>query len=158
MEYGVVQRVASVYGTVYFNDLKSGNVGVSIGAGNGYLLQVVHGNVYPTIRNPVHDRPRRDGGIVRKFWKGAKFIEFEGTIIADNPIKRQTLVDHLLGVLDPLLELSGAYYWTPPGAIERSHTVFLFEPASVLSQSESPAAPKTFSFILIAGNTDTEVG
>ena len=157
MEYGTVQSITTSTGFVLFNNLQSdGGMGLGLGTGNGYLLQSVTGNAYPVIRNPVSNRPQKDGGIVHPFWKGAKMIEFTGLVIATTTAKRQTLDDHLRGSLDVLLSETGTYAWTPPGASQRTHTVRLFEPVQILLSGDPNAAPKTFTFTLIAGETDTE--
>ena len=162
MEFGVTQSITTSRGFILFNNLQSdGGMGLNLGTGNGYLLQAVRRNVYPTIRNPVDNRPQKHGGIVHPFFKGAKFIEFEGYVIATTAAKRQTLDDHMRGSLDPLLEETGTYRWTPPSTAQRSHTVRLFEPVSIVAfpgPGGVNAAPKTFSFILIVGKTDTEAG
>ena len=163
MEYGSAQSILTSTGLVVFNNLQSdGGMGLNLGTGNGYLLQVVRGNAYPQIRNPVSNKPQKDGGIVHPFFKGAKMIEFDGLVIATTAAKRQTLDDHLRGSLDILLSESGTYTWTPPGAANRSHTIYLFEPVTILPAggggvAGTNAAPKTFAFTLIAPKTDTEL-
>ena len=162
MEYGNSHSILTSRGFVLFNNLQSdGGMGLSLGSGNGYLLQAVGGGVYPQIRNPVQNRPQKDGGIVRPFWKGAKYIEFDGLVIATTAAKRQTLDDHLRGSLDVLLYENGTWSWTPSGTTARTHTVRLFEPVEILpSGGGGPggvnAAPKTFTFTLIAGEMQSE--
>ena len=162
MEYGVTQSILTSRGYVLFNNLWSdGGMGLNLGTGNGYLLQRVGGNVYPMIRNPVDNRPQKHGGIVHPFWKGAKAVEFEGLVVATTPANRQTLDDHMKGALDVLLGEDGTYSWTPPSAAQRQHTVRLFEPVSILGYPGAggqTAAPKTFTFTLIAAKTSTEPG
>lgn len=162
MEYGVTQSITTSRGFVLFNNLQSdGGMGLGLGTGNGYLLQAIRRAVFPTLRNPTSNRPQKHGGIAHPFFKGAKFIEFEGLVVATTAAKRQTLDDHMRGSLDPLLEENGVYAWTPPGATERTHNVRLFEPVSIVGYpgvGGQNAGPKTFAFILIVGDTLNEAG
>lgn len=161
MEYGNPHSITTSRGFVRFNHWTSdGGMGLGLGSGNGYQLQMIRGAVYPHIRNPLSNRPQKDGGIVHPFWKGAKLIEFEGLIFASSNANRTELVDHLSGSLDVLLYEEGTWAWTPAGAAERTHTVRLFEPVQVLpggsTQGGATAADKTFEFTLIAAEMHDE--
>ena len=163
MEYGTPQTLSSSYGTLSFN-VEGAGLGLP---GCMFLLQGIAGNVYPTIRNPTEDRPQRDGGIQHPFFKGAKYIEMDGLVVAMTPSNRTTMDDHMRGVTDPLLREDGTYTWAVPTAdyptpgTNRSHTVRLFETVEILGSGDSAgpsAEPKTFHFVLIAYGVTGEDG
>lgn len=163
MEVGNPQSLVSTFGTLVFNELDNG-AGLGLDPGNGYLAQAIEGGVYPQIRNPVGNRPRADGGIVHKFFKGSKDIRIEGIIVATAPVFRTLLDDHLRGVTNPGLAEDMTYTWgNPPYPYSdvRTHQVRLFEPVDIPAQSSgggASAAPKTFSFTLIAFGVAGEDG
>ncbi len=173
MDVGIPQSLLSSYGEVVFNVLNGSAVSanslaglgftikapVGLPDGNGYLVTFVGGNDGAPIRNPITNRPHKHGAIIHRFRKSARFIYVEGEIIASTPANRTILDDHLRSALDGMLQSGvfgqpsdplGRYFWRPPGKPTRFHNVRLFDELKIEPSSPGSAAPKTFSFTLVA--------
>lgn len=170
MEVGILQSIRSGAGEVVFNVLDGDASGDALGGGtvlapvglpdgNGYHVTFVGGNDGAPIRNPVTNRPHRDGAIVHRFRRTAKIIYVEGLVVASAPQYRTTLDDHLRTVLGAMLkagvfgqpnEALGRYLWKPSGYPTRFHACRLYEPLVIEPSAAGSADPKTFHFSLVS--------
>lgn len=147
MEVGNAQSITSSYGTATLNDLEDG-AGLGLPDGNGLLIQDIAGGEYPATRATVENAQQHDGAVVHKFFRGPTVVRISGLVVATTPANRQTLKDHLAGVLEPLLTEDGTWDF---GAA--THTIRYYD--SVVFESPSAggvgagAGPKRFSFGLV---------
>lgn len=155
MEFGSAQQINTPYGTVYLN---TDGAGLGLPASCCFFLRAVEGQWMAAVRNPVNDRSARSGGLLHKFHKGAKYIEFDCLIIANTPAHRTTMRDHLLGCLNSILTADGTYYFYVPGTGYRHNTVRLFEPVEVRDPEGGKAGPKHATWQLIAYGVSGEDG
>jgi hypothetical protein len=163
VEVGTPQQITSSFGTL---NLNLAGAGLGLPDFCTFFHRNVDGVYMADIRNPNENLSVTDGALAHKFFKSAKYISMNVLIVADTPAHRQTMTDHLLGVLDPLLREDGTYSWLVPSGdyaggfvgSYRSNTVRLWETVEVVNPEGGVAGPKTATFILIAYGVRGEDG
>lgn len=119
-----VYTLACPGGTVYFND------GDLHTLDDLYWIATIAGLDGAPIRAQVDNAPQAHGGIVHTFWKGARHITMEGSILIQSVPwggsclnERNHMEEVLRAALESTLQANGTLSWTPTGQAARSLTV-----------------------------------
>ena len=153
-DIGVVYVLATPGGTVNFND----GVNPFAGADQHYITEI-RGLEAPALRTPFDSVPLGDGALIHDFWKGARHIEIEGTILVqstriENDIVeiRNDMTDELIDALESILRADGTLTYSPQGQGARTYTVRY--DIGLQTVHTANYHQLDFSFGLIAGEPD----
>lgn len=121
-----------------------------------YFITGIRGLDGAPMRTPQDDKPQAHGGLVHKFWKGARHIVIEGEYLVqstrvDNTVQtiRNGMDATLFSALEAIIQADGTLAWTPAGQAARSLTVRYEVPLETDGVEQ-----KTFTFGLYAANPD----
>lgn len=124
-DIGVVYTLACPGGTVVFNDTT-----VPFNGQDQHYITEIRGLESPVLRTPTDNIPLGDGALVHDFWKGARHIEIEGTILVQSTsienaivVIRNDMTDELVDALESILRADGTLTYTPQGQGARTYTV-----------------------------------
>lgn len=131
--------------------------------GNGslddlYWISTIHGLDGPSIRTPIDDVPFGHGGIVHKFWKGPRHVQFEGSLVVQSTDQSgcqevlNGMEKALRDMLDGILQTPGTLAWTPTG--EAAQTLSVFYEISVDFQPTEDYRLRSFNFGLVSESPD----
>lgn len=124
-----------------------------------YWISNITGLDGAPLRTPQNNKPVSDGGLIHTFWKGARHIVIEGTILVQSvpcgssmQTIRNQMEEALLDVLDGIYQADGTLAFTPLGLSAKSLAVRQEVPCEFGYENEYQT--KSFSFGLVAAIPD----
>jgi hypothetical protein len=144
VDTGIPQYLQTPAGTLFFNVYPDDDL---------FMVQEIHGLDMPEIRNPIDNRPQRDGGILHPFFRGKRVFTIGGLIIASSPEAMTQLQDDLRGFTDSITNSDGIYGWVPPGQSTRVMIVRLYEAVEI--GPHTPGSVRTFQITLVSDSAMT---
>lgn len=161
MEIGSPHTIYTPQGELVFNDFSSSRAALGGGtaipsghSGSGYLIQKISQGDGAGLRNPIDNRPHKQGAIMHRFQLLPSIYTIEGVLVANTKADREALADTLRGALYSILQTDGRHFFYPSGSATgvRFRTVRLYDMVDISDDTNGIAGPKGFTITLIAAD------